>query len=80
MSLKPGKIKIGGINGRTININFTYKSDDGKIYDGILTVMSTDVGGITTDDYEVIWSDEEPKEYESDKDDEVIYDKFLNMK
>jgi hypothetical protein len=80
MSINPDKIKIGEELGRIITFSFVYKSKNGKTYEGTLTITANNVGGMYTEDYEVIWSDKDPPEYESDKDDEKIYDAYLNGK
>lgn len=77
MAINKSKIKIKDEVGRTVNVEFSY-DEDVKTYNGVLTIMSNNIGGIPIDDYEVDWEDEQPKNYDPKVDDEKIYHAYLS--
>lgn len=76
MSIEKNKIKINDELGRTINIGFTY-TEKGKTYEGVLTLMTTNTGGMAIEDYDIIW-DESPENYDPDVDNKKVYEAYLS--
>lgn len=76
MTINKSGIKLGEVTGRNVSVEFTY-TEKGKTYEGVLSIVMTNVGGLSVDDYEVIWADDIPKNYRSQTDDKKIYEAYL---
>ena len=70
MTLKKNNVTSVEFLGGIQTYAFVY-NENGKEYEGTLTIKADVAGGIVHNDYEVTWTDETPKGY-TEKDDEMI--------